>query len=145
MIFYFSCVSKERRDAYFVSDKVLLQSKKLLRGAFLHTNQRRRERERGDTDTKETEKATHKKKRGSDSISCFVLPFISVLFFFLSFGNCISSSSFFSSYHLHFLTCLLLNSLFFLRDLRWVSVISQFGRIFFVLSLESASYIEDSF
>ena len=84
MIFYFSCVSKERRDAYFVSDKVLLQSKNYYEElSSIRIKGGERERERGDTDTKETEKATHKKKEVQ--IRSLVLFFHSYLFYFILF------------------------------------------------------------
>ncbi|KHN16694.1 hypothetical protein glysoja_002791 [Glycine soja] len=66
MIFYFSCVSKERRDAYFVSDKVLLQSKNYYEElSSIRIKGGEREREREETQTQRKRKKQHTKKKRS--------------------------------------------------------------------------------
>lgn len=72
----------QKRDSYFVSDKVLLQSKKL-RGAFLHTNPRRRE----ETQTQRKRKKQHTKKKRFrfDLLFCSSIHICFILFYFSFF------------------------------------------------------------
>jgi len=67
----------QKRDSYFVSDKVLLQSKKL-RGAFLHTNPRRRE----ETQTQRKRKKQHTQKRFRFDLLFFSSIHICFIYFF---------------------------------------------------------------
>jgi len=113
-----------KSKAYFVSDIVLLQTKKTTTSfpPYETKEEREREKERGDTDTKGTEKSNE--KEGSDSISCFLSSIYIRFFFFLCFRLL----------HLVKLVFLFLKSSFplfmtpqfsfFIQDLRWVHVIS---------------------
>ena len=88
MIFYFSCVSKERRDAYFVSDKVLLQSKNYyeeLSSIRIKGGEREREREETQTQRKRKKQHTKKKRFRFDLLFCSSIHICFILFYFSFF------------------------------------------------------------
>lgn len=83
MIFYFSCVSKERRDAYFVSDKVLLQSKNYYEElSSIRIKGGEREREREETQTQRKRKKQHTQKRFRFDLLFFSSIHICFIYFF---------------------------------------------------------------
>lgn len=111
-----------KSEAYFVSDKVLLQTKKLP-PAFLHTNQRRRERERARRHRHKGNGKSNEKKRFLFDLFLFLpsiifffcfqpLHLVKFVFFFLP-----SSFSYFVTPQFSF----------FIQDLRLVLVIFEFG------------------